>query len=191
LNIAGQKLDLNTPENKVRHKFKRKHKMKNAITLKTISIILAGTVLLSSCASTTMIQSTPSGAKVYLNQETVGKTPYSHTDTKIVGSTTTVRLEKEGYETFNTSFSRNEQADVGAIIGGLFAWVPFLWTMKYKPVHTYELSPLLDNPPNISSEKKQNTKSRAERLRELKQLLDEKIITQEEYEKGKKKILEE
>ena len=165
--------------------------MKKAITLKTISIILAGTVLLSSCASTTMIQSTPSGAKVYLNEENVGKTPYSHTDTKIVGSTTTVRLEKEGYETKNTSFSRNEQADVGAIIGGVFVLVPFLWTMKYKPTHTYELSPILDNQPTISSGEKQNTKSKADRLRELKQLLDENIITQEEYEKEKKKILEE
>lgn len=165
--------------------------MKKTITLKIASIILAGTVLLSSCASTTMIQSTPSGAKLYLDGENVGKTPYSHTDTKIVGSTTSVRLEKEEYETFNTSFSRNEQVDVGAIIGGLFVWVPFLWTMKYKPTHTYELSPLIDNQPTISSEKKQNTKSKADRLRELKQLLDEKIITQEEYEKEKKKILDE
>ena len=165
--------------------------MKKTITLKIASIILAGTVLLSSCASTTMIQSTPSGAKLYLDGENVGKTPYSHTDTKIVGSTTTVKLKKEGYETFNTSFSRNEQADVGAIIGGLFVWVPFLWTMKYKPTHSYELSPLLDSQPTISSEKEQNTKSKTDRLRELKELLDENVITQEEFEKEKKKILEE
>jgi len=159
------------------------------MALKTTSIILAGTILLSSCASTTMILSTPSGAKVYLNGEHVGKTPYSHTDTKIVGSTTTVRLEKEGYETYNTSFSRDEEADVGAIIGGIFVLVPFLWTMKYKPIHSYELSPLPDNQPTISSETKQNAKSKADRLRELKQLLDEKIITREEFEKEKKKIL--
>ena len=165
--------------------------MKKTITLKMASIIFAGTVLLSSCASTTMIRSTPSGAKVYLDGEIVGKTPYSHTDTKIVGSTTSVRLEKEGYETLNTSFSRNEEADVGAIIGGLFVWVPFLWTMKYKPTHTYELSPLTDKQPNISSEKKKTTRSKVDRLRELKQLLDEKIITQEEFEKEKKKILDE
>lgn len=41
-----------------------------------------------------MIQSNPSGAKLYLNGENVGETPYSHTDTKIAGSTTTVQLEK-------------------------------------------------------------------------------------------------
>jgi hypothetical protein len=164
--------------------------MKKTITLKTVSIILAGTILLSSCASTTMIQSTPSGAKLYLNGENVGKTPYSYTDTKVVGSTTTVKLKKEGYESLNTSFSRNEQADVGAIIGGILILVPFLWTMKYNPTHSYELSPILDNQSKIKSEKKQNTKSKVDKLRELKQLLDEKIITQEEFEKEKKKILE-
>ena len=164
--------------------------MKKTITLKTVSIILAGTILLSSCASTTMIQSTPSGAKLYLNGENVGKTPYSYTDTKVVGSTTTVKLKKEGYESLNTSFSRNEQADVGAIIGGILILVPFLWTMKYNPTHSYELSPILDNQSKIKSEKKQNTKSKVDKLRELKQLLDERIITQEEFEKEKKKILE-
>ncbi len=86
-----------------------------------------------------MIESKPPGAKVYLNGMSVGKTPYRHSDTKIVGSSTSVKLELEGYETLNTSFSRDEAADVGAIIGGLFVLVPFLWTMKYEPVHFYEL----------------------------------------------------
>ena len=103
--------------------------------------MLAGAILFASCSSSTLIQSSPSGAKVYLNGEYAGVTPYTHTDTKIVGSSTQVRLEKEGYETLNTAFSRNEDADVGAIIGGIFFLFPFLWTMKYKPVRTYELVP--------------------------------------------------
>lgn len=164
--------------------------MKRTIALKTASMILVGVVLFSSCVSTTLIRSNPSGAKIYLNSEPVGETPYSHSDTKIVGSITNVRLEKEGYESFNTSFSRNEEVDVGAIIGGIFVLAPFLWAMKYKPSHTYELSPLLDDQSNIPSEKKQKIKSKADKLRELKELLDEKIITQEDYEKEKKKILE-
>lgn len=168
--------------------------MKNqTMTTKTISLLLAGSILLTSCVSTTMIQSNPSGAKVYLNGEPVGTTPYTHRDTKIVGSTTTVKLEKEGYDPLNTSFSRDEEADVGAIIGGIFVLVPFLWTMKYKPTHTYELTPSSGNEqPIIKTNPQQNqAKSKADRLRELKQLLDEKVITQEEYEKEKKKILEE
>lgn len=114
---------------------------KSKLLSKAISLMLAGAILFASCSSTTLIQSSPSGAKVYLNGEYAGVTPYTHTDTKIVGSSTQVRLEKEGYETLNTAFSRNEDADVGAIIGGIFFLFPFLWTMKYKPVRTYELVP--------------------------------------------------
>lgn len=97
------------------------------------------TLLFSSCASTTMIESNAVGAQVFLNGEKVGKTPYKHRDMKIVGSTTDVKLEKEGFETLQTSFSRDEKADVGAIIAGVFFLFPFLWTMKYKPVHNYEM----------------------------------------------------
>lgn len=114
---------------------------KTKLLSRAISLVLAGALLFASCSSTTLIQSVPSGAKVYLNDEYAGVTPYSHTDTKIVGSTTYVRLEKEGYETLNSAFSRSEEADVGAIIGGVFLWIPFLWTMKYKPTRTYELVP--------------------------------------------------
>ena len=151
---------------------------------------LAATTLLSSCASSTMLQSTPPGARVYLNGEPVGVTPYQHRDTKIVGSTTDVRLEKEGYETVNTSFSRDEEADAGAIIGGIFLFFPFLWTMKYKPVHSYEMRPLSSLPvAEQSTAPATYNASLPEQLRQLKKLADDKIITQAEYEQQKKKLL--
>ena len=113
--------------------------------LKSISLITASTLLFVSCASTTLINTNPAGAKVYLDGEAVGTTPYTHKDTKIVGTTTTLKLEKEGFEPFTTTFSRSEQADVGAIVGGVFFLFPFLWTMKYKPSRTYEMIPLKEN----------------------------------------------
>lgn len=109
---------------------------------KILSLVLAVSFLLSSCSSSTMIISDPPGAKVYLDGETVGVTPYRMSDTKIVGSCTSVELKKEGYESFYSNICRDEKVDVGAIIGGLFVWVPFLWVMKYKPTHRYELTPL-------------------------------------------------
>ena len=115
------------------------------MTIRLISLLIAVSVLISGCASTTIIHSIPDGAKVYLNEELAGTTPYLHSDTKIVGSTTRVRLEKEGYETLHTTFSRDEEVDAGAIIGGIFVLVPFLWTMKYKPAHTYELVSLTED----------------------------------------------
>jgi hypothetical protein len=103
-------------------------------------------------------------------------------------------LEKEGYNSFNTTFTKDEEVDIGAIIGGVFLFIPFLWTMKYKPIHTYELIPNSENLKIADKTKIQNQinpKSKAERLRELKALLDEKVITQGEYENEKRKILEE
>ncbi|MDI9605905.1 MAG: PEGA domain-containing protein [Bacteroidota bacterium] len=116
--------------------------VKQSFFIRSAAIVLAFAVLFASCSSTTIIQSEPSGAKVYMNEEYKGVTPLTYSDTKIVGSVTTLRLEMEGYETFNTLLSRNETVDVGAIIGGVFFLFPFLWTMQYNPTHMYELKPL-------------------------------------------------
>lgn len=157
---------------------------KQTFMTRMILLLIAGSVLLTSCASTTLIQSSPTSAKLYLNGELAGTTPYSHRDTKIVGSTTSVRLELEGYETLNTSFSRNEDADVGAIIGGIFFLFPFLWTMKYKPIRTYELKPKTTSEHKVSQTSLQdvNTQVNSETLRALKQLLEENASLQKNYE---------
>ena len=181
-----QNLNTNTHRYHITHKTQ----MKKQIIPKTTALILASTILLASCSSRTLIQSNPSGAKVYLNGESVGTTPYTHEDTKIVGSTTTVKLEKEGYEPLNTSFSRNEKADVGAIIGGVFVLFPFLWTMKYKPERTYELVPSTGGQKQTVVQNGE-AKSKADKLRELKKMFEEKLITQEEYDLGRKKVMSE
>lgn len=162
-------------------------------------ILLSAIVLFASCQSTTMIQSSPGEAKVYINDEYKGKTPYMHTDTKIVGSSFTLKLEKDGYKPFITRISRDETIDPGAIAGGIFFAVPFLWTMKYYPVHQYEMTSIspqentndetINNSQRITPQRTDSFYSKANKLRELKKLLDEKIITQEEFEKEKAKIL--
>jgi len=111
------------------------------LTVKFVALILSTTILLSGCGSTTLFQTTPSGAKLYINDEFVGNTPYTYSDTKIVGTTTIVKVKAEGYEDFNYVLKRNEEVNVGAIIGGIFVLFPFLWVMDYKPTHTFELVP--------------------------------------------------
>src|SRR5258708_3605248 len=109
---------------------------------RTMRFISAVTLLsLASCASTTVIQSQPSGPRLFLNGEPGGPPPYTMTDTKIVGSATTVRLEYPGFEPLNGAISRNEEFEVGACIGGVLILFPFLWIMGYKPAHTFELRP--------------------------------------------------
>ncbi|MFA6127562.1 MAG: PEGA domain-containing protein [Bacteroidales bacterium] len=102
----------------------------------------ASIILLSSCTSMTQIQTVPPGAKIYINDEFCGETPYTMTDTKIIGSNSAIRLEKNGYQSFTTFISRTEEIDPGPVVCGfLFTPVWWLWAMKYKPVHFYELVP--------------------------------------------------
>jgi hypothetical protein len=117
-----------------------------------------------------------------VNGERVGTTPYSHSDTRIVGTTNSLVLEKEGYETLYASFSRDEEVDIGAIVAGFFIWVPFLWIMKYKPIHVYELKPAAPVLPTDAG--------KSEKLKELKKMYEEKLITEQEYESARKRILE-
>lgn len=107
------------------------------------TLLLAAAILfLSGCTSMTLIQTVPPGAKVYVNEEFSGETPYSLSDTKIIASNTAIRLEKEGFKSLVTNIQRTEEFDAGPIICGfLFTPVWWLWAMKYKPVHLYELVP--------------------------------------------------
>jgi hypothetical protein len=93
------------------------------------------------CASSTVLQSQPPGARVVINGAAVGNTPYTITDTKIVGSTTQIRLEYPGYQPLDVTLSRNEELDVAALIFGILLLVPLLWVMKYQPAHVYQLQP--------------------------------------------------
>ena len=162
--------------------------------MKFVAVNLAFLILFASCASSTVIRTLPGEAKLYLNEEFVGETPYNHEDTKIVGSRTSVRLEKDGYETLHTNITRNEEADVGAIIGGIFFLFPFLWTMGYKSSHQYELVPL-DTEGNEELEDLEVgssdslTDEQYDQLIKLKDLLDKEIISQSEFEKRKARIL--
>ncbi len=96
----------------------------------------------SGCVSTTLVKSHPPGAKIYLDGEPSGTTPYPMTDQKIVGTATHVKLVLEGYEPYDAIIQRNEQFDAGACLGGVLVMFPFLWIMGYKPEHNYELTPL-------------------------------------------------
>jgi len=172
--------------------------MKKKNYLKFIAILLSASILFAGCASSTLIQSYPSGAKIYIEGEYAGRTPFWYTDTKVMGSITNIDLIKEGYEPLYTSIVRSERLDVGAIICGFYLWAPFLWSLRYNPTHSYELIPLQQQSQQVEPEIQQNPNiqtlpqdSRSKRLNELKKLLEEKAITNDDYEKQKQRILNE
>ena len=165
--------------------------------MKILSVLMALIVLLSSCASTTLISTEPSGATLYIDGVKVGETPLPMTNTKTVLECSSITIEKEGYRTVNTTICRSEEIDPVPIIGGFLFIFPFLWAMKYYPEHNYTLQQVKnveevksDNNTNVEKKQTTDTKTKYELLRELKQLLDDGIITQQEFEKEKKRILD-
>lgn len=106
--------------------------------MKKFALLSLAALYLASCASSTTIRTQDSDVKIYVDGEYKGKGVATHTDSKTIGSTTSVRLEKAGCEPQFFTFSRNEEFDAGACAGGVFVLVPFLWIQKYKPEHVYE-----------------------------------------------------
>jgi len=169
---------------------------KRNLFLITITVLFS-VLLMSGCSSSTMIRSNPSGAKVFINGEQVGRTPYLHVDNRISFMSFNVDIIKEGYEPIYTSIYRDGEFNVGNFVGGLFVWPILLWTMDYTPTHTYDLRPISNNdlsqPSNdpINNNIVSPLRPKAERLKELKQLYDDKLITEKDFESKKQKILEE
>lgn len=108
--------------------------------------LLGLTMALAGCASTTVIHSNPPGAAVFVNGSLVGFTPYSYTDRRPSFSQVTLRLQKDGYETFETSLTRDESIEVENVVGACCIF-PAFWFMGYDPVHTYVLKPSRELPP--------------------------------------------
>jgi hypothetical protein len=104
--------------------------------LGAIALILS--VFVGACSSTTNIRSTDPEAKIYIDGEYRGKGDVFYSDTKVLGSSTSIRLEKPGCEPRSFIMVRNEEFDAGACAGGVFLLVPFLWVQKYKGEHNYE-----------------------------------------------------
>ena len=105
---------------------------------RSLVLLLCFAVTASGCSSTTLIRTTDPEAKIYVDGEFAGKGSVTHSDQKIVGSHTSVRIEKPGCAPTYHGFSRNEEFSVGACIGGALGMVPYLWIMGYKPEHNYE-----------------------------------------------------
>jgi hypothetical protein len=105
---------------------------------------LAGAVTLATftgCASSTVLQTQPPGARVSINGAYVGQTPFTLTDTKIIYSQTPIHFEYPGYAPLDVTLVRSEEPDVLPIVAGFFCLIPWLWVFKYQSNHIYTLQP--------------------------------------------------
>jgi len=101
-------------------------------------LLILGSMLVTACSSSTVIRSSDPESRIYVNGEYMGTGHAVYTDQKVAFSKNDVEIRKDGCAAENYSFRRSEEADVGAIVGGLLLTVPFLWVTEYKPHHGYD-----------------------------------------------------
>ena len=103
-------------------------------------IVLVAVLLFSGCSTVTTFESTPSGAKVYLDGELIGETPLEVKLSNFIGNPYVLELKKDGYPTFKTSI--NKEPKVGPIlVGACTGFLPaLLWCYGPKSSYSYELA---------------------------------------------------
>lgn len=114
--------------------------MKIKTTSKLIAFTLAIMVLFASCVSTTMINSKPQGAKVIIDSQIKGTTPYSHSDSKAAGGKTPIILELEGYDNYVTILKRDELNGGRLVLGLLLFWPALIWAADHPDMYYFELN---------------------------------------------------
>ncbi len=105
--------------------------------MKTLYAILI-VILLSGCAIPTVIKSQPEGATVYIGNTKMGKTPLTYSDTEILLTQKNVRLELDGYKSFNSVIIK-DKLKIGPLVGACFAGIPGLWALGYAEEYNFEL----------------------------------------------------
>ena len=110
-------------------------------------VCLVTLAAVAGCASSTVLQTQPPGARVSINGIPMGTTPFTLTDTNVVTTTTHLRFEYPGYQPLDTMISRDEEVDPLPLVVGIVVWPLLLWVLKYHPSHLFVLEPGNGAPP--------------------------------------------
>jgi hypothetical protein len=108
--------------------------------MKRLTAIVLCAAVLSSCATTTTINSVPPGATVYIDDRVMGQTPVRYSDSSVFWQRHDLQLRKQGYRSRQIRL-RKDQLRVGPLVGAIFVVVPGMWLLGYPPAMTYELEP--------------------------------------------------
>lgn len=114
---------------------------------KILSFLILSTLVISACSSSMKISTVPEGAKVYIDQEYKGVTPYVHSDQRPFWTDLNVKFVKDDYEDFNVVLRKSDgELNYGAGCGSIcllpIAGLPFsLWLFNYPEEKKFELVP--------------------------------------------------
>ena len=96
-----------------------------------LAVLMCLAIFIVSCSSTVKINSMPGEAKISIDGESKGSTPYILTDSKPFWMSTEIKLSKDGYNDFNTNLQRTEFNIIHVL--------SYFWWMDYPAEKSYEL----------------------------------------------------
>ena len=96
-------------------------------------------IVLFGCSTLVRVESEPSGADVYINEQYIGETPAEKRLSDFVGNDYHIRLELEGHQEIRAKLEKEVKADT-LIIGLFLLWVPLLWVYGPEEYHYYKLA---------------------------------------------------
>ncbi len=112
--------------------------VKRSASFVNVSVIFS-TLILQACVSSTLITSSPTGARVYIDGQRLGKAPATQRDTAVAGTARTVVLKLDGYHDAVGTI-RKEETNAFRVISCVFL-VPCLWVLQYPDQYVFELEP--------------------------------------------------
>ena len=149
-------------------------------------------VLLAGCAEDALIRSSPPGAKVDINGRFAGITP---TEIEVSRAEferpVTYRIELDGYEPLAGEL--HKRVAPARIVGGVFSFgisLPFKRPTAFEDEYSF----VLQRSPTVSASERMEPTPKAgtteSRLRDLQDLHDRGVITDQEYRAGRRRILD-
>jgi len=97
-------------------------------------------ILFSGCSTFVTFNTQPQGAKIYINENPVGKTPFTYSLSDFVFDNYNIKITKEGYKEIICPLEK--ELKPGPFILGLFlAWPFLLWCYGPKTNYYFELTP--------------------------------------------------
>lgn len=172
--------------------------MRRIFTILTLSLLVFGTscaTLLTGTQQRVSIDSNPQGADIIIDGQKLGVTPskvkVDRDLNALLEDGKEIELEMQGYRKNGYVLDATINPIVILNTVNLMFWGIDIITgavTKYDNYYTFELIPFDSNVVTPDSKKEDD---KYDKLIKLKKLLDDGVITQEEFEKEKAKILEE
>ena len=105
---------------------------------KSMSFIVIATLIITGCAHTTLITTTPPGAKVTIDGNNLGISPISFHDTSGFPKVFFVKVNKRGYKEINVPMKQAYKGDVTLLwlVPGIF---PYFLTATLNDAYNFNL----------------------------------------------------